>query len=121
MALYNVMLLGELLFSLWSSRTLFKLLTAVNLYCIAYDAYVAFYTVGIFAYSLVILLNLPYLMGLLALLLNPHSVFRRRALFTIAKLVYAFKFVSDLWTALSIGPDVEALCEAVVTQEPSVA
>lgn len=81
MALYNVMLLGELFFSLWSSRTMFKLMTAVNLYCICYDAYVAFYTLGLFAYTLVLMVNLPYLLGLIALVLNPHSVFRRRVLF----------------------------------------
>lgn len=81
MALYNVMLLGELFFSLWSSNTMFKLMTALNLYCIAYDAYFAFYTLGFFAYTLVIVVNLPYLMGLTALILNPNSVFRRRVLF----------------------------------------
>jgi len=120
MALYNIMLLGELFFSLWSSKTMFKLMTCVNLYCVAFDCYTAAFTMGLFAYSFVLLANLPYLLALAALLLRPQSVSRRRVVYEVCKLVYALKFVSDLWCAVNIGPDIQDLCEAVVYQEPSV-
>lgn len=31
-----------------------------------------------------------------------------------------FKFVTDLWVAVNIGPDTQELCEAIVLQEPGV-
>lgn len=114
MALYNVMLLGELFFSLWSSKTMFKLMTCANLYCIAFDCYTAFFTMGFFAYTFVLLANIPYLLALIALILQPQSVYRRRVVYEVCKIVYTFKFVSDLWCAINIGPDIQDLCEAII-------
>ena len=105
MSLYNLLLMGEVFFSFMSSKTMFKLMTFLNLYCIAYDCYSAYYTLGALAYVFVLLANMPYIIAIASLLLSPRSLFRRRMVFEVSKLLYAFKFLTDLWTAMNINPE----------------
>ena len=121
MAPYHLLLAGETFFALMSSRTMFKLLTFVNLYCIAFDCYSAFYSVGTLAYCFVLIANLPYLLALGQLLLQPHSIFRRRLVYQVCKLVYVFKFFSDFWATTNLNVDArDDVCELLVYQEPQL-
>lgn len=86
MALFNAVLIGELFFLLWSARTLFKLMTAINLYCLLYDMYTALASQGILALSFVFLVNSPYLLALTRYLAKVDSVHRRRHLFEVCRL-----------------------------------
>jgi hypothetical protein len=93
---------------------IFHLMTLFNLYCIMFDLYVAYFTMGFLAYIFVLVYNSPYLIALLRFALRPDSVHRRRLLYNVCCTMYMIQITADMWVAINAKPDTTELCEAIV-------
>ena len=120
MAAANVILFVELLLIIFSARNIFKLMTLMNLLCVVYDFYTAYKATDLFAWLFVWLINAPYLLSLLKVLIKPDSIHRRKLLIKCVKLNYSIRLFCDMWTAVNMKPQVNELCEAGLHFNPQI-
>ena len=106
MALLNVILLVELFLIVCSAKNIFKAMTLLNIYCVIYDMYTAFHQVGCFAVLFIWLINFPYILAVIKVVLKSDSIHRRKLLARSFKFNYAFRLVCDFWSGLNIRPAV---------------
>jgi hypothetical protein len=120
MALVNAILLVEIFCRVTNSKTLFKAMTAINIYCIVYDLYTSLFTVSYFAFCFVLLANSPYLLALLKLSMRSNSTHRRRFFHKVCKNLILISVFMDLWISYTLNPNDKEMCQAVVYSNPSV-
>lgn len=70
------------------TSSVFALMTLYNVYCILFDLYVAYFTMGFLAYLFVLVYNSPYLIALIRFAIRPDSVHRRRLLYNVCCTMY---------------------------------
>jgi hypothetical protein len=70
------------------TSVIFHMMTFFNLYCIIFDLYVAYFTMGLLAYLFVLVYNSPYLIALLRFAIRPDLIHRRRLLYNVCCTMY---------------------------------
>ena len=102
------------------TSSVFLLMTLYNLYCIVFDLYVAYFTMGFLAYLFVLVYNSPYLIALIRFAIRPDSVHRRRLLYNVCCTMYIIQISADMWVAINAKPDTAEICEAIVKLNPEI-
>ena len=83
-----LVILLETISLLGKTSSVFAMMTLYNIYCIAFDLYVAYFTMGFLAYFFVLFYNSPYLIALIRFAIRPDSVHRRRLLYNVCCTMY---------------------------------